>query len=109
MLCINLSSTDPSFNLAVEEYLLKKSNEEYIILYVDSPSVIIGKHQVAHREADTKFISENNIPAVRRISGGGTVFHDEGNLNFAFISQSTHGKQVESTLCQLLNFLPHLV
>jgi lipoate-protein ligase A len=95
MLCINLLSTDPFFNLAVEEYLLKNSNEEYFLLYVDYPSVIIGKHQVAHREADTKFISENNIPVIRRISGGGTVFHDEGNLNFSFISQSTHGKQVD--------------
>jgi lipoate-protein ligase A len=95
MFCINLSSTDPFFNLAVEEYFLKNSDREYIILYADSPSVIIGKHQVAHRETDTKFISENNIPLIRRISGGGTVFHDEGNLNFAFISQSTRGKQVD--------------
>lgn len=95
MFCINLSSTDPYFNLAVEEYFLKKSNWEYLILYADSPSVIIGKHQVAHRETDTKFISENNIPVIRRISGGGTVFHDERNLNFAFISQSTDGKQVD--------------
>jgi lipoate-protein ligase A len=95
MYCLNLESTDPCFNLAVEEYLLKKSKEEYIILGINNPAVIIGKHQVAHREADTKFINEHDIPVIRRISGGGTVFHDNGNLNFSFISQSIQGKQVD--------------
>lgn len=95
MLCINLKSTDPFFNLAIEEILLKNSSEEYLILYINTPSVIIGKHQVAHREADTEFVSKNNIPVVRRISGGGTVYHDPGNLNFTFIIQSAHGRQVD--------------
>lgn len=95
MFCLNLSSSDPCFNLALEEYLLINRKEDFLILYVNTPSVIIGKHQVAHRETDTKFVTENNIPVVRRISGGGTVFHDEGNLNFSFISQSTEGKQID--------------
>ncbi len=95
MLLINLESTDPFFNLAVEEILLKSSNEEYLILGINSPSVIIGKHQVAHRETDTRFVTENNIPVIRRLSGGGTVFHDTGNLNFTFIRQSEVGKQVD--------------
>jgi len=95
MLCINLTSTDPCFNLAIEEILLKNSGEEYLILYINSPSVIIGKHQVAHREADTEFVSKKNIPVIRRISGGGTVYHDPGNLNFTFIIQSAHGSQVD--------------
>jgi lipoate-protein ligase A len=95
MLCLNLESTDPYFNLALEEYLLNKSKEEYLILGINNPAVIIGKHQVAHREADTKFVSEHDIPVIRRISGGGTVFHDNGNLNFSFISQSVMGKQVD--------------
>jgi len=95
MYCINLESTDPFFNLAIEEVLLKKSSEEYLILGINAPSVIIGKHQVAHREADTKFVSKNNIPVIRRISGGGTVYHDEGNLNFTFIRTSEPGKQVD--------------
>lgn len=94
MLCLDLASTDPVFNLAAEEYLLKYSEEEYLILYIDDPSVIIGKHQAAHREADTKFVTRNNIPVIRRISGGGAVFHDRGNLNFAFIIKSSAGNQV---------------
>jgi lipoate---protein ligase len=95
MYCINLDSTDPFFNLAIEEILLKNSKEEYLILYINNSSVIIGKHQSAHREINSKFIFENNIPVIRRISGGGTVFHDNGNLNFAFIRQSETGKQVD--------------
>jgi lipoate-protein ligase A len=60
--------------------------------------VITGKHQVVHREVNTRFIEENNIPVLRRISGGGAVYHDNGNLNFAFIRQSEAGKQVDFRL-----------
>jgi lipoate-protein ligase A len=95
MFCINLDTNDPFFNLAIEELLLKTSNEEYIILGVNSPSVIIGKHQSGHREVNTKFVTENKIPVIRRISGGGTVYHDTGNLNFSFICNSESGKQVD--------------
>lgn len=95
MFCITLESDDPFFNLAIEELLLKNSKEEYLILGINNPSVIIGKHQSAHREVNTKFIIENDIPVIRRISGGGTVFHDKGNLNFTFIRQSETGKQVD--------------
>lgn len=95
MICIDLNSTDPYFNLATEEYLLKNSKGDYLIIGINDPSVIIGKHQVAHREADTKFVTENNIPVIRRISGGGTVYHDPGNINFSFIIQSRAGLQVD--------------
>lgn len=95
MFCITLDSHDPFFNLAIEELLLKNSKEEYLILGINNPSVIIGKHQSAHREVNTKFVIENNIPVIRRISGGGTVFHDKGNLNYTFIRQSESGKQVD--------------
>jgi lipoate-protein ligase A len=95
MYCINLESFDPYFNLAIEEFLLKNSKEEYLILGVNNLSVIIGKHQIAHREVNTPFVYENKIPVIRRISGGGTVFHDKGNLNFSFIRQSESGRQVD--------------
>jgi lipoate-protein ligase A len=95
MFLINLDTTDPFFNLAIEEFLLKNSDEEYLILGVNSPCVIIGKHQSAHREVNTRYVLENKIPVIRRISGGGTVFHDNGNLNFTFIRQSKTGKQVD--------------
>jgi lipoate---protein ligase len=95
MFCINLDTTDPYFNLAVEETLLKKSKEEYLILGINRPCVIIGKHQSAYMEVNAKFLNKNNIPVIRRISGGGTVFHDYGNLNFSFIKNSETGKQVD--------------
>lgn len=95
MNCILLETKNPYFNLAIEEILLKKREEEYLILGINSNSVIIGKHQSAHKEVNTRYITEHNIPVVRRISGGGTVFHDEGNLNFTFICKSEEGKQVD--------------
>ena len=95
MYCHSLSSTDPFFNLAVDEYLLRNSSQEYLILGINDKSVIIGKHQSAHRETDTKFVTERSIPVIRRISGGGTVFHDRGNLNFTFILNSKEGKQID--------------
>ena len=98
MLSICSESHDPFFNLAVEEYLLKNRKEDFLILGVNDPCVIIGKHQVAHREVNAKFIEEKKIPVIRRISGGGTVFHDRGNLNFTFIKQSEAGKQVDFRL-----------
>jgi len=95
MYCLNLKSFDPFFNLAIEEILLKNSTNEYFILSVNNPSVIIGKHQSGHQEVDTRYVSKNMIPVIRRITGGGTVFHDRGNLNFTFIRESESGKQVD--------------
>jgi lipoate-protein ligase A len=95
MILINLETHDPFFNLALEEVLLKRRKEDYLILGINDLSVIIGKHQAAHREVNTKFVMGNKIPVIRRISGGGTVFHDAGNLNFTFIRQSEEGKQID--------------
>jgi lipoate-protein ligase A len=95
MFCITLESTDPYFNLAIEELLLRKKKEDFLILGINSPSVIIGKHQTPHREINTRFLTEHKIPVIRRITGGGTVYHDTGNLNFTFIKQAEPGKQVD--------------
>jgi lipoate-protein ligase A len=95
MHCITLESTDPFFNLAIEEILLKNRVDDFLILGINNPAIVIGKHQSAHRESDTMVADMNGIPVIRRISGGGTVFHDNGNLNFTFIAQSESGKQVD--------------
>ena len=95
MLTIVQVSHDPFFNLAAEDFLLHERKEDFLVLSVNEPSVILGKHQVAQREVNARLTSEDNIPVLRRISGGGTVFHDHGNLNFAFIRQSEEGKQVD--------------
>jgi len=94
MLCIRNDITDPYFNLAAEEYFLKESGQEFLILYINDPSVIIGKHQNAYAEINPDFIRDNNIKVVRRISGGGTVWHDHGNLNFSFIRKGKEGDLV---------------
>jgi lipoate-protein ligase A len=95
MYCIISDSDDPFFNIAVEEILLRKNTEEFLILAINRTSVIVGKHQSTHREINTRFVSENKIPVLRRISGGGTVFHDPGNLNFTFIRNSEAGSQID--------------
>jgi lipoate-protein ligase A len=94
MLCIRHNITNPYFNLAAEEYFLRESDQEYFLLYIDEPSVLIGKHQNAYAEINYEFIRKNNIKVVRRISGGGAVWHDQGNLNFSFIRNGIVGELV---------------
>jgi lipoate-protein ligase A len=94
MVYISHDITDPYFNIASEEYFLRNTTEEYLLVYVNDPSVIIGKHQNAYAEINYPFIRRNNIKVVRRISGGGAVWHDHGNLNFTFIKNGTEGELV---------------
>jgi lipoate---protein ligase len=95
MFLLITETTDPFYNLAVEEVLMRNSSDEFIILGINSRSVIVGKHQCPHREINTEFVTGNNIPVIRRITGGGTVFHDEGNFTFAFIHNTEQGRQVD--------------
>ena len=94
MLCIRSEQTDPYFNLASEEYLLKCIKEDVFLLYRNEPSIVVGKHQNTLAEINHSFVKEHGIKVARRISGGGTVFHDLGNLNFAFITAEKEGALV---------------
>ncbi len=88
MLYVINYSHEPHFNIAAEEYLLKNFTGNILMLWRNKPSVIVGKHQLTIAESNQKYIQTNNIPVVRRISGGGTVFHDTENINFTVIISS---------------------
>lgn len=86
----NKGITDPRINLAIEEYLLKHLDVEkdsYLLFYINQPSIIIGRNQNTIEEINTDYVEENDIIVVRRLSGGGAVYHDLGNLNFSFITK----------------------
>ncbi|MBM7554106.1 lipoate--protein ligase [Thalassobacillus pellis] len=85
----NEGINDPHINLAIEEYALKNLdiNETYLLFYINEPSIIIGKNQNTVEEINTDYVEENGIHVVRRLSGGGAVYHDLGNLNFSFITK----------------------
>lgn len=83
----NYNTTDPRVNLALEEFCIRRlpTDRNYLLLYVNDPAVIIGRHQNPLEESDQRYTVRHRIQTVRRISGGGTVYHDSGNLNFCFI------------------------
>ncbi|MGG0337887.1 lipoate--protein ligase [Priestia aryabhattai] len=85
----NQKNYDPRINLAIEEYALKHLdiNETYLLFYINEPSIIIGKNQNTIEEINTKYVEDQHIHVVRRLSGGGAVYHDKGNLNFSFITK----------------------
>lgn len=82
-------SSTPSFNLATEEHLFSRKGEDFLLLYINEPSVIIGSNQAVLNEVDPDFCIEHDIRIIRRMSGGGAVYHDRGNLNYAFIHDGT--------------------
>jgi len=84
----NEGHTNPKLNLALEEYVLRNftSQSDYLLFYINEPSIIIGRSQNTLEEINHDYVEENNIHVVRRITGGGAVYHDFGNLNFSFIT-----------------------
>jgi len=88
------TSTDPYWNLATEEYLLKNSRENFIFIYRNQPCVVVGKHQNTLKEINTSYILKNKILVARRLSGGGAVYHDEENINFSFIQTISPGENL---------------
>lgn len=84
----NEGITDPRLNLALEEYIVRSFSAEndYLLFYINEPSIIIGKNQITIEEVNQNYIDSNKIHVVRRVSGGGAVYHDFGNLNFSFIT-----------------------
>jgi lipoate-protein ligase A len=97
MQIIYSTSNSPTFNLAAEEFLFSERQDDLLFLYVNNPSVIIGSNQAIRNEVDLEFCAQHEIQVVRRMSGGGAVYHDEGNLNYCFISNKMANKPVLSS------------
>ncbi len=87
---LDLTTTDPAFNLAVEEYVFDclPKDRMYVMLWRNDNAIIIGKHQNTHAQINPEFVRQKNIRVVRRLSGGGAVYHDLGNLNFTIIADA---------------------
>jgi len=104
--------TDPTINLALEEYCLRSLDpgSEYLLFYINRPSIIIGRHQNPFQEFNQELARPKGIVAVRRISGGGAVYHDPGNLNFSFITDFTEQKldYLKTLIQPILSTLQHL-
>jgi lipoate-protein ligase A len=91
MRCIMDNTLDPWWNLAVEEYLLINCREPVFRLWRNAPAIIVGRNQNTRAEINSDYVRKHNIAVVRRLSGGGAVFHDLGNINFTFVDQYVPG------------------
>ena len=84
----NRGVTDARINLALEEYVFrsKPAGEDVLLFYVNDRAIIIGRNQNTIEEIDADVVAERGVTVVRRVSGGGAVYHDTGNLNFSFMT-----------------------
>ena len=103
--CIYTPFTDIYFHLAAEEYLLKQGNEDIFMLWQDTPSVVIGKHQRLRSEVDQEWAEREQVHVARRFSGGGAVHHDLGNVNLTFIETTPRLPEFVTYLQRTLDFL----
>lgn len=111
MIYLESKSHDPYFNLALEEYVFEKldQNEEYFMLWQNDNTIVVGKYQNTAQEINQAFVDENHIRVARRLSGGGAVYHDKGNLNFTFIvSEKDHGLQFSQFIRPVIRALAKL-
>lgn len=108
---LETNSTDPAYNLAVEEYLLTNFRDgNLLMLWQNASAVIIGRNQNTAEEINQEFVNENNIRVVRRNTGGGAVYHDLGNLNYSFITDvdGTDRQTYERFVSPIVNALGDL-
>ena len=97
MIYIISKSNKPQYNIALEEYCFKKllNHEKVFMLWINEPTIVVGKHQNTLEEINAEYVRENHINVVRRISGGGAVYHDHNNLNYTIISNEEKGSQFD--------------
>lgn len=103
-------NTDPFFNLASEQYLLDSDIDSAFVLWRNAPAVIIGTNQNAYAEINLDFVEQNGIKVVRRLTGGGAVFHDLGNLNYTFVTPHKENSDIDfARFCNpVIDFLKSL-
>lgn len=97
MIYIVNGSTKPDYNIALEEYCFRnlRHHGKIFILWINEPAIIVGKNQNTIEEVNTEYLKDNNIQVVRRISGGGAVYHDHNNLNYTIISNEEKGAEFD--------------
>ena len=100
MVFIESRSTNPYYNLALEEYIFNNMDpsESYFLLWQNANTIVVGKFQNTHEEINQEAVDANEIKVVRRLSGGGAVYHDEGNLNFTFIVSKEGNKEFDFSI-----------
>ncbi len=86
------SCTDAAFNLALEEIIAEKADFDIVMLWRNASAVIVGRNQNTAAETDADFVRKNNIQVIRRITGGGAVYHDLGNVNYTI---AVSGRQTD--------------
>lgn len=97
MIIYRSPSTDPAWNLAMEEYFFDcmDRSQSYFLLWQNHNTVVIGKNQNTLAEIDSDYVTSQGIRVVRRLSGGGAVYHDDGNLNFTYITDAPEDRQID--------------
>ncbi|MDO5088795.1 MAG: lipoate--protein ligase [Leptotrichiaceae bacterium] len=95
MIYVVNKSNNPAYNIALEEYCFKnlKKYDQIFILWINEPTIVVGKYQNTIEEINSEYIKNNGIHVVRRISGGGAVYHDLNNLNYTIISNTDKGEE----------------
>ena len=90
------TSHDPRWNLALEQYLFDHADRKqgYLMLWQNENTIVVGKYQNTVAEVNNEYVRENGITVVRRLSGGGAVYHDLGNLNFTFIVDANDAERI---------------
>lgn len=93
---ISSSSLEPHYNLALENYLFDFVNDDEVILFLwqNDNTIVIGRNQVVENECKKEDFLASGGTIVRRMSGGGAVYHDLGNLNYSLISKSKEKDRV---------------
>jgi lipoate-protein ligase A len=111
MIYLESSSTDPYYNLALEEYVFEQmdQDEEYFMLWQNDNTIVVGRYQNTIEEINKQYVDEHGIRVARRLSGGGAVYHDKGNLNFTFIVDAKdHGFDFKTFVIPVVRALEKL-